>query len=170
MCKLCGGPILEGNITMADKNMCKKCYSDMGKYRRWQTQTKALTPSQESEVNRLEKMFRSNLAAGRYVPSCFKNKPVDKRCETCHRAFSTSTGLRVCSECHAKESQYIKLLSMRGRHKWNAEKAAIIGKDGFGLKQRGSMDTLEKYDNYYADLFNLGRRVPRRWLVENGRA
>jgi Zn finger protein HypA/HybF involved in hydrogenase expression len=161
-CKLCGSVMVEGMAAKADKNMCKRCYSDMTRYRRWQTQEEPLNVIQTSETLRLEKMFKSNMAAGRYVPRCFIKEPVDVECETCDKVYKTSTGLKLCKECSKREQIYIKLVEQESKVSGRSVAIVVIrDRAEYAARKRVA---LQRYEAMYTDLHSNGKRVPQAFL------
>lgn len=109
-CKLCCKDYLETDMSSNHKKMCKKCYADVTKYKRWQASTKKLTSHQEGIAARLEAMFDENAKLDRYVPECYTKPRRITNCVTCDREFLTSTNIRYCNHCRSRENSYRKLL------------------------------------------------------------
>jgi hypothetical protein len=161
-CKLCSEVIPEGYVASADKKMCKKCYSDVVRYRRWQTMTGQIDVYKQSEIHRLETMFKANMAQGKYVPRCFKLPKTPVVCETCSKTFETNTGLKLCYDCNKREQMYIRLLVENGKARGGSAVFVTIV-EGKTSKPR-KREALHRMDGEYAELHAKGRRVPQAFL------
>lgn len=132
-CKLCHQVLPNSS---SDRNMCKKCYSDITKYKRLIVKNKS-TPKEQRFMATLEGLFRDNEKNDGYVPKCFYASEDVSRCVTCFEDFKRIALHQFCSKCQAKERAYISLHSSNPR----------------SLK-------LDDYYSHYVKLHLLGRKVP----------
>lgn len=138
VCKLCGVTKEPHQISSADKKMCRKCHSDVVRYKRLKDKGGATEVHDIVFMDRITKMFKSNISAGRYVPKAYYATSKLKECVTCLQSFKTTSGSNICSACQKKERAYRSLIAR--------------GKETF---------TLAQYDDDYRRLHTMGRVVPK---------
>lgn len=139
VCKLCQK---DQERAKADANMCKLCYSGLGKYRRYtEKNVLDLTVEQLAFVREMEALLRHNESVGAFVPRFFKTTQMRNTCQTCLGVFK-SVGVRdVCPACKTKEYSYVAL-----------------------YRRDPKSYTLDDYYMHYAQLYKDGRKVPELFI------
>lgn len=111
-CKFCGNEKPPVEESSAHHGLCKKCYTNILKYRR--EITKPFNNRDNGFIQQIEKICSSNLAAQRYVPKDYtEGRDLTGQCKTCGSVGKmNASSKQVCNDCHRLYGKY-RLYTLR---------------------------------------------------------